>query len=215
MFRKENKVEKRISLDRSILEHDYLYKKENIFNNSRITSELSDSPVKFRHFRNLSPKFQQGLRNRTTMKSTQFEEYKKEHTSMLKNYKLNSIGNNKYSINSSILNSSSPEISKFMGVYKTISFHLENSMININALEEDYKSPVESFIVLDQNKKIFEKVVNNASLRLKQKFEEESEKQLELQRINYKRVKVTNVAPKNIDILNVHEKNNCNFRLIQ
>lgn len=209
MFRKNNKNVNRLSLDRSLLDHDYLYNKD-IFNNSRNFNnpeKSNEKKSKFEEYRRINLKLNCDQKEKDIDKSSNFDEFKKEYSSIMKNYNCN-LKNSKNFANVSQNSSFSPEVTNFITKYKNRSHNFENSMMYANVIDEEYKDPIESFIALDNNKKVFGNIMNASSIRLQQKFLEVTDKNKSLDKIIYKKIKITNVAQKNFDLLNVHEKTN-------
>lgn len=209
MFRKDHNPTKKLGMNKSIAENDYLHKKDFSLNVSRNVPSKAISPIKkmvLRRVSQVEDNYDSGLD--INDKSMNFDEYKKEYNTMLKNYIQNTTSKTS-AFNIKSINTASPEVSRLMIPNRNKSNNVENFFINTNVLEEDFHNPVESFIILESNKKLIEKVINSTTIRLKQRFLEENKKNKSFEGTANKKIKITNVVPKNLDLISVQEKNTC------
>jgi hypothetical protein len=202
MFRKNNKsvVNKQIH-ERSITNSDFSHSKD-IFNHSRNPSFPQHLiSFKMNNIRKWEDKIDEND------KSMNFDEFKKENVSLMKNYKISCVSKT----NSTNISSCFSYGSGFAKSDKARnrSQYNESNIIYTNAVDEEFRSPKESFIILDNNKKIYEKIINLGISRLKQKIIEENDKYKSCDEVLNKRIKVTYVNPKKIDMKSAKEKGNC------
>ena len=200
MFRKNNKsVAIKKNNHKSIINNDLIQSKEK---HSRNPSFHEDHiSLKVNNIRKWVES------NEENDKSMKFDEFKQENVSLMKNYKLSSA----LKTNSAFLscyNSFGSEFTKLNRV-RNSSDYTENHIIHTNAVDEEFKSPKDSYFILDNNKKIYEKIINLGISRLKQKYSEENEKYRSYDEGMNKKIKVTLVNPKKIDHKSVKDKGNC------
>ena len=159
----------------------------------------------------IPPRLNSKLKNdNIERKNLTFDEYKIEVNTIMKDYKFNNFGK-KYSVVEDKLNYSIPEVSKFMKNFRNSNKSVDSSFVKTNAIAEEYKNPIESYIVLDHNKRIYENLINSVSFRHQQKYIEISNKiGINSCGKQPKRLKITSIIPKNVDLfVNVPENSNC------
>lgn len=163
--------------------------------------------------------FSKDAKEKVKVEVLNFEDYKDNMVSMMKEYKDYKWNNNKedkmrqsMSLEKVMKNSKSNiELTKFL---KNNSI-LNNSMIksphkkvNIQVREEEYKNPIDSFITVDKNKTIFRDFLQCNYERRKNKSEKLVDELSKSQGKNMK-IKITNILKNTNDMNLAPEKRNC------
>ena len=130
-----------------------------------------------------------------------FDNNKNELLSIMKNYNIKSVGK---------LDTFNNNINSFTSRFNKIEKINNIKTKFINSVKEEYKSPIESNNLLDNNKKIYEKVYNCVSVRLQKKYNEENEKYINTEPI---RVKISDSIPKNLNFFKIPDKNYCKVEI--
>lgn len=202
MFRKNNKsVGNKHIHERSIIDCDLVHSKDSVIHSRNPSFQEPLISSKLNNFGKCEDK---GNEND---KSLNFDEFKKVNVSIMKNYKTSSVSKTN---STGVTNcfSYGSGFGKFTNARNLSRFN-ESMIIQTNAVDEDFRSPKDSFVILDNNKKIYEKVLNLGISRLKQKYEEENEKHKSCEEVSNQRIKVTFVNSKKIDLQGAKEKGNC------